>query len=49
MSAGSAIRFALVRREIALEIFSLLLMTIEATVAVVAGIAAGSVALVAFG
>lgn len=47
--AANTGRAALVRRGVALEIFSLLWMTIEAAVAVAAGVAAGSVALLAFG
>jgi divalent metal cation (Fe/Co/Zn/Cd) transporter len=39
----------LVRRGVALEIFTLLWMSVEAAVAVAAGVAAGSVALLAFG
>ena len=42
-------RNGLVRRGIALEIFTLSWMTVEASVAVAAGVAAGSVALIAFG
>lgn len=42
-------RDGLVRRGVALEIFTLGWMTVEAAVAVAAGIAAGSVALLAFG
>jgi divalent metal cation (Fe/Co/Zn/Cd) transporter len=42
-------RDRLVRRGIALEVFTLVWMTVEAAVAVAAGVAAGSVALVAFG
>jgi len=51
MSAGAqkASREALVRRGVRLEGFTLSWMTVEAGVAVAAGIAAGSVALVAFG
>jgi divalent metal cation (Fe/Co/Zn/Cd) transporter len=49
LSAHSAGRDGLVRRGIALEIFTLGWMTIEAVVAVAAGLAAGSVALMAFG
>lgn len=49
ISADAARRDGLVRRGIALEIFTLAWMTVEAAVAVAAGIAAGSVALVAFG
>lgn len=48
-SAHDARRGGLVRRGIALEIFSLSWMTVEAAVAVAAGLAAGSVALMAFG
>ena len=47
--AADARRAVLVHRGIALEIFSLLWMTVEAAVAVAAGVAAGSVALLAFG
>src|SRR5436305_6062983 len=42
-------REGLVRRGVALEIFTLLWMTVEAAVAVAAGVGAGSVALLAFG
>jgi divalent metal cation (Fe/Co/Zn/Cd) transporter len=49
LSAYNAGRDGLVRRGIALEIFTLAWMTIEAVVAVAAGLAAGSVALMAFG
>jgi divalent metal cation (Fe/Co/Zn/Cd) transporter len=49
MSADAAVRDALVRRGITLEIFTLSWITIEASVAVVAGVASGSVALMAFG
>jgi len=49
MSADAAMRDGLVRRGIALEIFTLSWMTVEASVAVAAGVAAGSVALMAFG
>lgn len=49
LSAHNAARERLVRRGIALEIFTLTWMTIEAVVAVAAGLAAGSVALLAFG
>jgi divalent metal cation (Fe/Co/Zn/Cd) transporter len=49
MTAHSAVRDGLVRRGIALEIFTLSWMTVEASVAVAAGVAAGSVALLAFG
>jgi divalent metal cation (Fe/Co/Zn/Cd) transporter len=49
LSAHNAGRDGLVRRGIALEIFTLGWMTIEAGVAVAAGLAAGSVALMAFG
>lgn len=48
-SVPNAAREGLVRRGITLEIFTLAWMTIEAAVAVTAGIAAGSVALLAFG
>lgn len=47
--AANTPRAALVHRAVALEIFSLLWMTVEAAVAVAAGVAAGSVALLAFG
>jgi divalent metal cation (Fe/Co/Zn/Cd) transporter len=49
MSARTGVRDGLVRRGIALEIFTVSWMTVEAAVAVVAGVAAGSVALLAFG
>src|SRR5436305_4571477 len=49
IGARDAGREVLVRRGVALEIFTLLWMTVEAAVAVAAGIAAGSVALMAFG
>ena len=49
MSAHTGVRDGLVRRGIALESFTLLWMTVEAAVAVTAGVAAGSVALLAFG
>jgi len=49
LSAHRAGRDGLVRRGIALEIFTLAWMTVEAVVAVAAGLAAGSVALMAFG
>ena len=49
MTTDNAVRDALVRRGVALEIFTLLWMTVEAAVAVAAGVAAGSVALLAFG
>jgi len=49
LGAHGAGRDGLVRRGIALEIFTLGWMTIEAVVAVAAGLAAGSVALIAFG
>jgi divalent metal cation (Fe/Co/Zn/Cd) transporter len=49
LSAHTPGRDGLVRRGIALEIFTLAWMTIEAAVAVAAGLAAGSVALMAFG
>ncbi len=49
LSAQSPLRRGLVRRGIALEVFTLSWMTVEAAVAVAAGIAAGSVALMAFG
>lgn len=42
-------REVLVRRGVALEVFTLSWMTVEAAVAVAAGVAAGSVALLAFG
>ena len=47
--APDADRDVLIRRGVALEIFTLLWMTVEAAVAVVAGTVAGSVALLAFG
>lgn len=49
ITANDAARSGLVRRGIALEIFSVSWMTVEAAVAVAAGLAAGSVALMAFG
>lgn len=49
IGADAAMRDGLVRRGIALEVFTLAWMTVEAAVAVAAGVAAGSVALVAFG
>lgn len=51
MTAGTsdAQREVLVRRGVTLEILTLLWMTVEAGVAVAAGVAAGSVALLAFG
>lgn len=49
VGAPDAGREVLVRRGVALEIFTLSWMTVEAAVAVVAGVAAGSVALLAFG
>ena len=49
MSPRDRVRSDLVRRGIALEIFTLMWMTLEAGVAVAAGVAAGSVALLAFG
>jgi divalent metal cation (Fe/Co/Zn/Cd) transporter len=49
LGAHSAGRDGLVRRGIALETFTLAWMTIEAVVPVAAGLAAGSVALMAFG
>lgn len=49
IGADTAMRDGLVRRGIALEVFTLAWMTVEAAVAVAAGVAAGSVALVAFG
>jgi divalent metal cation (Fe/Co/Zn/Cd) transporter len=49
VTAHSAAREGLVRRGIALEVFTLSWMTVEAAVAVAAGVAAGSVALLAFG
>jgi divalent metal cation (Fe/Co/Zn/Cd) transporter len=49
LSAQSSLRRGLVRRGITLEVFTLSWMTVEAAVAVAAGIAAGSVALMAFG
>jgi divalent metal cation (Fe/Co/Zn/Cd) transporter len=48
-SAQTPSRRGLVRRGIALEVFTLSWMTVEAAVALAAGIAAGSVALMAFG
>lgn len=42
-------RAGLIRRGVALEVFTLSWMTVEAAVAVAAGVAAGSVALLAFG
>lgn len=48
-SAPTPVRDALVRRGIALEISTLSWMTVEAAVAVASGVAAGSVALLAFG
>jgi divalent metal cation (Fe/Co/Zn/Cd) transporter len=49
MTADGAMRDGLVRRGIVLEIFTLSWMTVEASVAVAAGVTAGSVALMAFG
>ena len=49
MSTQSGVRDGLVRRGVALEIFTLSWMTVEAVVAVAAGVVAGSVALLAFG
>lgn len=49
MSAHDDVRDGLVRRGVWLEIFTLLWMTVEAAVALAAGVAAGSVALLAFG
>lgn len=49
MSADNAVRDGLVRRGMALEVLTLLWITVEAGVAVTAGVAAGSVALLAFG
>jgi divalent metal cation (Fe/Co/Zn/Cd) transporter len=49
MSAHDGPRESLVRRGIGLEVFSLAWMTVEASVGVAAGVAAGSVALIAFG
>ncbi len=49
VSAQSPVRRGLVRRGITLELFTLSWMTVEAAVAIAAGIAAGSVALMAFG
>ena len=49
MSADNAVRGGLVRRGVSLEIFTLWWMTVEAAVALGAGVAAGSVALLAFG
>ena len=48
-SAHSVARDELVRRGVVLEIFTLSWMTVEALVAVAAGVTAGSVALLAFG
>jgi len=45
----SSPREGIARRGIALEIFTLSWMTVEATVAIAAGVAAGSIALMAFG
>jgi divalent metal cation (Fe/Co/Zn/Cd) transporter len=47
--ASAAARERLIRRGVVLEIASLAWMTVEAAVAVAAGVAAGSVALLAFG
>lgn len=49
MSTHDAARDGLVRRGVSLEIFTLLWLTVEAAVALAAGVAAGSVALLAFG
>ncbi len=49
MEAAALTRSRLIRRGVSLEVFTLAWMTVEAAVAVAAGIAAGSVALVAFG
>lgn len=49
MEAAALTRPRLIRRGVSLEVFTLAWMTVEAAVAVGAGIAAGSVALVAFG
>ena len=49
MEAAALTRSRLIRRGVSLEVFTLAWMTVEAAVAVGAGIAAGSVALVAFG
>lgn len=49
MSVDDTVRDGLVRRGIGLEIFTLSWMTAEAAVALAAGVAAGSVALMAFG
>lgn len=49
MTADDAARSGLVRRGIALELFSVSWMTVEAAIALAAGLAAGSVALMAFG
>lgn len=49
VSAQSRLRRGLVRRGITLELFTLSWMTVEAAVAIAAGIAAGSIALMAFG
>jgi hypothetical protein len=48
-SATKSSRDALVRQGITLEIFTISWMTVEAAVAVVAGVTAGSVALLTFG
>jgi divalent metal cation (Fe/Co/Zn/Cd) transporter len=49
MSAHDPVRDRLVRRGVTLEIFTLSWMTVEAGVAIAAGVAARSVALLAFG
>lgn len=49
MGAHDAVRDRLVRRGVALEIFTLSWMTVEAGIAIAAGVAAGSMALLAFG
>lgn len=49
MSAHDPVRDRLVRRGVVLEIFTLSWMTVEAGIAIAAGVAAGSVALLAFG
>jgi divalent metal cation (Fe/Co/Zn/Cd) transporter len=49
MEAATLARARLIRRGVSLEVFTLAWMTIEGAVAIGSGIAAGSVALVAFG
>ena len=49
ISTYDAVRDGLVRRGIALEVFTLSWMTVEAAIAIAAGVATGSVALTAFG